>query len=51
MRMSFFIFLKYVIIDEHGKMCLAITKCTIPTRVTEKEEKHYEYFSPFDFSG
>ena len=23
-RMSFFIFLKYVIIDEHGKLCLAL---------------------------
>ena len=49
--MSFFIFLKYVIIDKHGKLCLAVMNGTVPVRVTEKEEKHYEYFSPFDFSG
>ena len=50
-RMSFFIFLKYVIIDKHGNLCLIVLKALLSARVTEKEEKHYEYFSPFDFSG
>ena len=34
-----------------GNCALRWFAARIPVRVTEKEEKHYEYFSPFDFSG
>ena len=51
-RMSFFILFKYVIIDKRGSLGFSVSGNRRLLRGLQKlEEKHYEYFSPFDFSG